>query len=160
MCFKYTSAKKKLILRLNVYLEVHKGAWDCMKNMLCPGTTCSDLQDSPFCGISVDPLDILQLSRVPPAAKAIVNCRLVAILCLLVEYVLIFCTFRFSSILFKRPFQAYLHHRAFSVLPFCCWWAHIKLPWVTFHSYTAHLGMSSQASTAFILSGASTCTVA
>lgn len=77
-----------------------------MKNILCPGTTCSDLEDSPFWGICVDPLDVLQLSRVLSAAKAIVNCRLVAnMLCLLVKCVFTFCSFRFPSILFKMTFS-------------------------------------------------------
>lgn len=49
-----------------------------MKNMLCQGTTCSNLQDFPILRNLGVGLDVLQLSRTPPAAKATVSCRLVA----------------------------------------------------------------------------------
>lgn len=81
------------------------------------------------------------------------------ILCLLVECVLLsVCSD--SSVFCSKCSQVCLHHRDFSVLSLSCWWALMKLTWVTFHPSTAHLGTSSQASTVFILAGASTCTVA
>lgn len=100
--FKYTSAKKKVKLQWNVFIEVHKGAWNCMKNMLYQAQPVQTVRIHHF-GESVW---THSMSYSSPESLLLLRQQLVVglwlnILCLLVECVLTFCMFRFPSILIK-----------------------------------------------------------
>lgn len=117
-CFKCTNAKKKVKSRWNVCVG-HTGAWNCMKNMLCQGTTCSNLQDSPFLGVHV-----ALMSYSSPESLLLLRQQLVLglwlnVFCLLVGHVLTYHMFRLPSSLLKMTFSGHIFSTEVFLLGHC-----------------------------------------